>query len=132
MGKFFLHEHPACASSWKDVEIQALAGEPGIFVVEGPMCRWGLKDLIGSGHIRKQTRWMTNPAESGEILQSQCDNKGDLVKAALRALQRVSQSRQTSAFHKQCKHIPFILSGTRNSKNVVTLGRDSPLLRLPG
>ena len=56
-GKFFLHEHPATASSW-DVPmirelaelpmIQELAEHPGVSVVTGDMCRWGMRLSLSS------------------------------------------------------------------------------------
>ena len=61
-GRYFLHEHPAHATSWKEPEIVKLMHQEGIYVVEGPMCRWGMKskDASGVGYVRKPTRWMTN------------------------------------------------------------------------
>jgi hypothetical protein len=39
-GRHFLHEHPAGSASWDMPEVQALANDPRVFVVQGPMCRW--------------------------------------------------------------------------------------------
>ena len=41
-GKFFLHEHPATASSWDLSMIRELAEHPGVTTVTGDMCRWGM------------------------------------------------------------------------------------------
>ena len=41
-GKFFLHEHPATASSWDLPVIRELAEHPGVNIVTGDMCRWGM------------------------------------------------------------------------------------------
>ena len=41
-GKFFLHEHPATASSWELSVIRDLAEHPGVTTVTGDMCRWGM------------------------------------------------------------------------------------------
>ena len=41
-GKFFLHEHPATASSWDLPMIKELAEHPGVEIVTGDMCRWGM------------------------------------------------------------------------------------------
>ena len=38
-GKFFLHEHPATASSWDLPMIRELAEHPGVTIVTGDMCR---------------------------------------------------------------------------------------------
>ena len=40
-GKFFLHEHPATASSWDLPMIRELAEHPGVTIVTGDMCRCG-------------------------------------------------------------------------------------------
>ena len=37
-GKFFLHEHPATASSWDLPSIRELAEHPGVIIVTGDMC----------------------------------------------------------------------------------------------
>ena len=39
-GEFFLHEHPATASSWDLSSIRELAEHPGVTIVIGDMCRW--------------------------------------------------------------------------------------------
>ena len=54
-----------------------LMEQDDIYVVEGPMCRWGMKrkDASGAGYVRKPTKWMTNSRVLAEILQSECPNK---------------------------------------------------------
>ena len=42
-GRFFLHEHPAGADSWKEDCIVNLQNEPGVYTVEGPMCCYDMK-----------------------------------------------------------------------------------------
>ena len=44
-GKFFLHEHPATASSWDLPMIRESAEHPGVTIVTGDMCRWGMDPL---------------------------------------------------------------------------------------
>ena len=41
-GRFFIHEHPAAASSWGLSLIKELERHPGVQVVTGDMCRWGM------------------------------------------------------------------------------------------
>ena len=66
-GKFFLHEHPATASSWDLPMIRELAEHPGVIIVTGDMCRWGMY-LPEESHnqgtdqsvlVKKPTKWMT-------------------------------------------------------------------------
>ena len=42
-GMFFLHEHPATASSWGLTALQELEAYPGVHVVTADMCRWGMR-----------------------------------------------------------------------------------------
>jgi len=39
-GKMFLHEAPKMATSWKDADTEWLISQPGVYQVDGPMCRW--------------------------------------------------------------------------------------------
>ena len=41
-GRFFLHEHPATATSWGLSMVKELERHPGVQVVTGDMCRWGM------------------------------------------------------------------------------------------
>ena len=75
-GRHFLHEHPACSGSWGMPEVKALAADPRVFVVQGPMCRWGMQscDREGAGFVRKETKWMTSSAELANVLGAVCSN----------------------------------------------------------
>ena len=77
-GRLFLHEHPHGASSWQDEEMVDLANLPEVYTAKGPMCHWALKStdlgkqvlkrLLGVGHVRKETGWLTNSKELADIL----------------------------------------------------------------
>ena len=41
-GRFFIHEHPATATSWGLPLIRELERHPGVQIVTGDMCRWGM------------------------------------------------------------------------------------------
>ena len=80
-GRYFLHEHPAFASSWNDPKMQQLVAQPGVFLVQGPMCRWGMrvkskKDPF-EGYARKETKWLTNSPFLAKILQGTCSASRD-------------------------------------------------------
>ena len=52
-GRFFLHEHPATATSWGLSMVKELERHPGVQVVTGDMCRWGMTlSLSGSRWLR--------------------------------------------------------------------------------
>ena len=75
-GRHFLHEHPACSASWSMPEVVELAADPRVYVVQGPMCRWGMQssDPEGVGFVRKETKWMTSSAELANALSGKCSN----------------------------------------------------------
>ena len=75
-GRYFLHEAPWSATSWKDPKVVELASKPGVYTVRGPMCRWGMqatdrRGLQGTGYVRKETGWMTNHPELAAILKGE-------------------------------------------------------------
>ena len=48
---------------------------PDVYVVDGPMCRWGMKShgASGEGYVRKMTRWVTNSKVLARILKGECN-----------------------------------------------------------
>jgi hypothetical protein len=64
-GRYFLHEHQKNAKSWGEKCVKEIAERDDVFVVEGPMCRWGMKakDASGKSYVREMTKWMTNSEE---------------------------------------------------------------------
>ena len=79
-GMFFLHEHPATASSWGLNALQELEAYPGVHVVTADMCRWGMRvrDEIPEDQgqpylVKKPTKWMTNCKPLAELLSLRCD-----------------------------------------------------------
>ena len=62
-GRYFVHEHPQSASSWKESCIKQLLQKEGVQQVVAEQCCYGLKahDGVQEGPARKSTRFMTNP-----------------------------------------------------------------------
>ena len=58
-GRYFLHEHQKNAKSWGEKCVKEIAERDDVFVVEGPMCGWGMK-ASGKSYVREMTKWMTN------------------------------------------------------------------------
>ncbi len=59
-------------------EIEALAADPRVFKVKGPMRRFGMiaTDPDGrEGYVRKSTTYLTSSAELAEVLNGECSNK---------------------------------------------------------
>ena len=77
-GKYFLHEHPKSAKSWKEECIQEISemATANVEVIKGPMSRWKMvgTDGSGEGYIWKPTCWMTNSPELAETLRGVCAN----------------------------------------------------------
>ena len=75
-GRYFLHEHPAQASSWKLPEVvEFCARYPHLYAVTGAMCQFGLVTPGPRGDLqpaRKLTRWLTNSACLAETLERPC------------------------------------------------------------
>ena len=78
-GRFFLHEAPWSATSWKDPEVRELTERSDVYTVQGPMCRWAMvatdrRGLQGTGYVRKETGWMTNHPGLAQLLEGECTN----------------------------------------------------------
>ena len=72
-GRFFIHEHPNSASSWKLPEMVELMECLDIKKVVGHMCRYGMhsKDEQGIGMVKKPTGFLSN----SEFVRTQLQNK---------------------------------------------------------
>ena len=77
-GRYFLHEHPWTAWSWKLPAMEALMSHPQVKCGKGNMCRHGLiiKDSQGDALALKATGWLTNSGYILEELAKQCTNNG--------------------------------------------------------
>ena len=75
-GRYFLHEHPQSARSWKLGCIERLASNDEVFKVTGDMCRHGMVsvDDVGEGLVKKPTTFLTNSTEIADALALRCDN----------------------------------------------------------
>ncbi len=69
-GRWFLHERPRRARSWRTASMQRLLKRPGVFVVDAHMCEFGLKDVFEEGEmlVKKPTRFLTNSPELAMVL----------------------------------------------------------------
>ena len=61
-GRYFLHEHPAGATSLKNERVKELMSMPGVEKVIGHMCAFGMvqEDEHGPGLIKKPAAYMGN------------------------------------------------------------------------
>ena len=76
-GRFFIHEHPHSAESWKTDPIKQLAARHGMLMVRADMCMYGLSTKGTGGDAvaaMKPTRFLTNSPAVACRLQRRCDN----------------------------------------------------------
>ena len=61
-GLYFLHEHPYSATSWRDDAVQDILTTPGVKMVRGDMCAFGMWQNTTEGKklVMKPTGFMTN------------------------------------------------------------------------
>ncbi len=62
-GRYFVHEHPASASSWALPEVNELRCADGVSTVVCDACVFGMKAMDPNGMegpVLKPTRWMNN------------------------------------------------------------------------
>ena len=73
-GRFFLHEHPKSAASWKLWMIQEVVRLPGVVVAECDQCAYGQwsVDAEGPALIKAPTKWMTNSCHIADALSLKC------------------------------------------------------------
>ena len=70
-GRYFLHEHPAHATSWQELAMQALMKEPGVEAAVCDQCMYGCKAFNGAP-VKKPTQFLTNAPELAKRLRVRC------------------------------------------------------------
>ena len=80
-GRYFLHEHPASASSWELHEVQELMQDPNVFEVVAHMCALGMTTRMPGDPekevpVLKPTRFLTNSWTVVEALNRRCECEG--------------------------------------------------------
>ena len=74
-GKYFLHEHPDTATSWKEPCIADMMARETVDRVTGDQCQYGQGDEAGNP-VRKATGWMSNSPCLLEALSRRCTSTG--------------------------------------------------------
>ena len=76
-GRYFLHEHPWGAWSWKVPDMVSLLSESGVKCVKGHMCAHGMYGTTAGGEaapVFKPTGWASNSLHILEHMSKQCSN----------------------------------------------------------
>ena len=81
-GRYFMHEHPWGASSWKNKKTQEVMNMDGVQVVKGNMCRFGMgiKEEGQEYAVSKPTGFMTNAPCIAERLHKECSRDHEHVR----------------------------------------------------
>ena len=74
-GRYFVHEHPANASSWGTAEVAKAMNLPDVRRVVGDQCQMG-QETAKLEPIKKPTGWASNSEEVRKVLQARCLGKG--------------------------------------------------------
>ena len=89
-GRYFLHEHPAYASSWQTEIMESIMKDDGVTKVTCDQCQYGCADESGNP-VKKPTSFMTNAPELAKEPTNRCSGRGG------------SCSRPEKGTHTQCR-----------------------------
>ena len=73
-GRYFLHEHPSCATSWQLGCILDVMAMEGVDTEWCDQCQYGQDGGTGNP-VKKPTRWMSNSPEILKMLKLKCKSK---------------------------------------------------------
>ena len=75
-GRYFIHEHPASATSWGPPSVMQLLNTHGILKTTVHMCAYGMtsQDEHGKGLVYKPTSFATNSPHVATCLNRKCSN----------------------------------------------------------
>ena len=73
-GRYFIHEHPAMATSWEEPAVKRVLKLPNVQVTRVDACQYGMTGEHGRETlpINKPTRWMSNMRGVTEALHKTC------------------------------------------------------------
>ena len=77
-GRYFLHEHPETASSWKEICIRKLLDRADVGTVVADMCQFGMEMKDDDGVMKpvlKPTRWLSNSPYLLHALNRRCNHE---------------------------------------------------------
>ena len=73
-GAYFLHEHPAGATSWELESVRALLARDGVERIVSDQCQLGQETENGDP-IKKPSKFMTNSPCIAQALRKRCNGK---------------------------------------------------------
>ena len=69
-GRYYLHEHPANATSWQFEEVRELLQLDSTRQVMSDQCQYG--QTVDGHPVQKHIRWLTNSLEIAKMLEKRC------------------------------------------------------------
>ncbi len=94
-GRYFLHEHPAYASSWGLKSVLKIAAIGGVSTVIGDQCQYGQQTTDMAEPILKPTKWMSNSEEILKMLGRRCNGRQGWCSRPQGGKHRVCSGRHT-------------------------------------
>ena len=73
-GRYFLHEHPAYATSWGEECVDEIKELENVDTVVGDRCQYGQESKDGHP-VKKATQWMSNSPEVLKALSQRCTGR---------------------------------------------------------
>ena len=73
-GRYFLHEHPATAASWREEPIEDVLAHEDVECVVGDRCQYGQEDGEGNP-VKTPTKFPTNSSEVLKALSKKCHGR---------------------------------------------------------
>ena len=96
-GRYFLHEHPAGATSWAEACIQELLSQPGVETAVCDRCQYGQVDDRSGDTVKKPTKWMPNSHCIRESLEKRCTGQGGACSRRQGGVHRTAEGRVCKA-----------------------------------
>ena len=96
-GRYFLHEHPAGATSWSEKCIRDLLVQPNVEAVTSDRCQYGQEDSRSGDPVKKPTSWLSNSEAIRDALrdalQVRCTGRGGACSRPRGGAHRVAEGR---------------------------------------
>ena len=79
-GRYFIHEHPATATSWEEPAVRRVMKLPEVRVSRVDACQYGMEGIYRgeSLPVKKPTKWLSNMRGVNETLSRTCTGRGGL------------------------------------------------------
>jgi hypothetical protein len=121
-GRYFIHEHPATATSWEEPAVKRVMNLPEVRVSRADACQYGIEGIYRgeSMPVKKPTKWLSNMRGVNEALSKTCTGQGGLCSNG-KSHASCTGSRAEQAAIYPLKLCRAILTGIRN--HITSIGQ---------